>query len=213
MTAWKGVTLAGTSYRFATGAGPSIPLHARELLEEWNAACPSLQWQTHEVSQHQSGRLPLRAGFQSGRPTALLDHNAVIQHDRQGLSGLFSVIGTKFTTARRLAETVVDMLLPVLGKGPTRSLTSHVPLVSDSPAQVSMAARVRSAIQDEMALSLEDVVIRRLGLGLTSCPPMDVLGQIADAAAEELGWTERQSDDEIRQLLGRFFPGGITRAA
>jgi len=57
------------------------------------------------------------------------------------------------------------------------------------------------------------VVIRRLGLGLTSCPPMDVLGQIADTAAEELGWTERQSDEEIRQLLGRFFPGGITRAA
>ena len=72
---------------------------------------------------------------------------------------------------------------------------------------------MRTAVRDEMALSLEDVVIRRLGLGLTACPPMDVLGQIADTAGEELGWSERQADDEIRQLLGRFFPSGITRAA
>ena len=122
-------------------------------------------------------------------------------------------IGTKFTTARRLAETVVDALLPVLGQRPIKSLTSEVPLVSEDRGELSLAARVRTAVRDEMALSLEDVVIRRLGLGLTACPPMDVLGQIADTAGEELGWSERQADDEIRQLLGRFFPSGITRAA
>ena len=64
-----------------------------------------------------------------------------------------------------------------------------------------------------MALSLEDVVIRRLGLGLTKCPPVDVLGRIADVAAVEWGWSSRETDEEIAGLLGRFLPGGATRAA
>jgi glycerol-3-phosphate dehydrogenase len=213
MTAWKGATLAGTSYRFATGDGPSLPVHARELLEEWNAACPSLGWQASDISHYHCGRLPLRAGFQSGRPTALLDHSAVVEHVRSGLAGFVSVVGTKFTTARRLAEAVVDTLLPVLGKAHVKSLTSASPLAPETATGASLDARVRRAIHDEMALSLEDVVIRRLGLGLTSCPPMEVLGQIADTVAEELGWTDRQTDGEVKQLLGRFYPGGITRAA
>lgn len=213
MTGWKGATLAGTSYRFATGDGPSLPLHAKEFLEEWNAACPSLGWQSSDVSHFHCGRLPLRAGFQSGRSTALLDHGAVVEHGRYGLAGLLSVVGTKFTTARRLAETVVDTLLPVLGKASIRSRTSEARLAPELPPGASMESRVRQAIRGEMAMSLEDVVIRRLGFGLTSCPPVEVLGQIADSAAEELGWTDRQTDDEVRQLLGRFLPGGITRAA
>ena len=213
MTGWKGSTLAGTSYRFATGNGPSLPVHARELLDEWNAACPSLGWRLSDVSHFHCGRLPLRAGFQPGRPTALLDHSAVIEHGRHGLSGLLSVVGTKFTTARRLAETVVDTVLHSLGHAPVPSRTSETSLPPDVPSGVSMDARVRQAVREEMALSLEDVVMRRLGFGLASCPPVEMLGRIADTVAEELGWTDRQTDDQVRQLLGRFLPAGITRAA
>jgi hypothetical protein len=64
-----------------------------------------------------------------------------------------------------------------------------------------------------MALSLEDLVGRRLGLGMTTCPPVEQLGQVADAAAREWGWPVRQTDEELHQLLGRFLPGGMTRAA
>jgi glycerol-3-phosphate dehydrogenase len=155
----------------------------------------------------------LRAGFQSGRSTALLDHSAVVEHGRSGLSGLISVVGTKFTTARRLAETVVDTILSALGRGHVKSLTSVSPLAPEMTPGASQESRVRRAIQDEMAVSLEDVVVRRLGLGLTSCPPMEVLGPIADIVAEELGWSDRETDDQVKQLLGKLYPGGVTRAA
>jgi glycerol-3-phosphate dehydrogenase len=213
MTAWKGMTLAGTSYRFAAGRGPSPSQHAKDLLREWNEACPTLGWQVSEVSHHHCGRLPLRAGVQRGRSTALLDQSTLLDHGRHGLSGLLSVVGTKFTTARRLAEQVVDSLLPMVDKAHVASATADTPLVPEKPVVTGMAERAREAVREEMALSLEDVVVRRMGLGLTSCPSVEVLGQIADATAEELGWTERQTDDEIKQLLGRFFPGGVTRAA
>lgn len=213
MTAWKGATLAGTSYRPATGTGPSVPVQVRELVEEWNAACPSLAWNASEVSHHHCGRIPLRDGLQAGRPTALLDHGQVIEHGKHGLDGLLSVIGTKFTTARRLAEEAVDAALRSLGQAHRPSVTSEAPLVQEPSQTANLASRVRYAIREEMALSLEDVVVRRLGLGLTRCPPVEVIGQIADTAAAEWGWSIRRTDEEITRLLCRFLPGGATRAA
>lgn len=213
MTAWKGATLAGTSYRFANGSGPSLPAQVRELIEEWNAACPSLEWKASDVCHYHCGRLPLRDGFQSGRPTALLDHSAVVEHGSEGLAGLLSVIGTKFTTARRVAETVVDTAIATLGKPKVPCLTSEVPLSGETFSSTDLAGKVRYSIREEMALSLEDVVIRRLGLGLTACPPVGMLGEIAGTMALELGWNDRQTDDEIEQLLGHFVSGGVTRAA
>ena len=38
------------------------------------------------------------------------------------------MVGTKFTTARRTAETVVDSVCKSLGKAAERCLTSEVPL-------------------------------------------------------------------------------------
>jgi glycerol-3-phosphate dehydrogenase len=213
MTGWKGATLAGTSYHFATGSGPSVPAQVSELVEEWNSACPALQWKLAEVSHHHCGRLPLRHGLQPGRPTALLDHGAIVEHGRDGLTGLLSVVGTKFTTARQLAQQVVDTVLRTLGKPAEHCRTSEIPLTNEATSSADLAGKVRHAIRNEMALSLEDVVVRRLGFGLTTCPPVPLLGQVADVAAAELGWTPRQTDDAIKQLLGRFLPGGVTRAA
>ena len=213
MTGWKGSTLAGTSYRFSTEGGHSLPVQIRELIEEWNTACPALQWKVSEVTHHHCGRLPLRDGVQAGRPTALLERGFVFDHRRSGLDRLLSVIGTKFTTARQAAEKTVDAVFHSLGRTPKHCATGEVPLLAEVPGAKDPVTRTRYGIREEMALSLEDVVVRRLGLGLTKCPPVDVLGEIADAAALEWGWSPRQTDEEIAQLLGRILPGGATRAA
>ena len=68
MTAWKGVTLAGTSYRFAQDGSFPEPAQVKELVEEWNAACPALQWKVSDVSRYHCGKLPLREGH--GQPVA-----------------------------------------------------------------------------------------------------------------------------------------------
>ena len=212
MTGWKGATLAGTSYCFSSANGPSLRSQATELVEEWNAACPSLQWKQSDVSHQHCGRLPLRDGFQPGRPTALLDQSVIVEHGRHGLAGLLSVVATKFTTARRTAESVVDSVMRSLGKPRERCLTSEVLLVNP-PQPGDLKTRVRISIREEMAVSLEDIVVRRLAFGLSNCPPVDVLGRIADLAAADLGWSSAQTDQELQLLLGRLHPGGVTRAA
>ena len=213
MTAWKGATLAGTSYRFAPNGSFLEPVQVRELVEEWNAACPALQWKVSDVSHYHCGKLPLRDGHEGGRTTALLDRSLVINHRKTGLDRLLSVVGTKFTTARRTAESAVDSVFEFLGRPQERCLTSEIPLMPDTTVSTDLVSGARRAIRDEMAQSLEDVVVRRLGLGLAKCPPVEVLGQVADVAAAEWGWTTRQTDEEIAGLLGRFLPGGATRAA
>jgi glycerol-3-phosphate dehydrogenase len=213
MTGWKGATLAGTSYRFPVGGGQSLSVQVRELIDEWNAASPVLQWSASEVTHQHCGRLPLRDVLQSSRTTGLLERGLVIEHKKAGLNHLISVVGTKFTTARQMAEKTVDSVFHSLGRTPLRCDTADVPLLGDPPAAKDAVSRTLHGIREEMALTLEDVVVRRLGLGLTKCPPVDTLGEIADAAAIEWGWSTRQTDEEIGQLLGRFLPGGATRAA
>ena len=210
MTGWKGVTLAGTSYRFATGA-PSLAIQAEELIEEWNAACPSMQLAVQEITQAHLGLLPLRDGVQPGRPTALLDQSAIVEH--QGMSGFLTLVSTKFSTARHLAEQAVDKAMVTLGRGRGASPARHVPLTLPGTDAPELDRRTRHAIREEMACTLEDLVLRRLGLGLTAIPPVSLLGRIADTAAEELGWTRREADDEIKRLLVAFFPASVTRAA
>ena len=145
MTAWKGATLAGTSYRFPTGGSHSLPAQVRELMEEWNAACPGLQWKTSDVSNHHCGRLPLREGHEAGRPTALLDRSLIIDHRKSGLARLLSVVGTKFTTARQVAEKTVDVVFESLGRTPERCMTSEVPLVADGAVPPDLVAGARAS--------------------------------------------------------------------
>jgi glycerol-3-phosphate dehydrogenase len=213
LTGWKGMTLAGTSYRYDGRDRSSVPVQVRELVEEWNDACPSLGWKVSEVSHHHCGRLPLREGFQPGRPTDLLGHGAVVDHAGQGQAGLVSIVGTKFTTARSMAELAVDSVFHSLGRAAVQCTTAAVPLSGDSPARADLSSAVRRAVEDEMASTLEDIVVRRLGLGLVRCPSVNQLAEVADAAAPLLGWNRRQVDEEIGQLLGRFHPSGVTRAA
>ncbi len=212
MAGWNGTTLAGTSYRFAAGNGPSLSRQVRELVEEWNEASPGLKLGLDEVSHPHCGRLPLRDGMEPGRPTALMDHGTVVEHGRQGLRGLVTVIGTKFTTARHLAATTVSAVQRLLGLPVTDSPTDLVPLTIGAPPD-GLDGKIRYAIREEMAQTLEDIVMRRLESAPTRCPPVSQLGRVADIAGAELGWTEHQTNEEIHQVLGRFLPGGVTRAA
>jgi glycerol-3-phosphate dehydrogenase len=52
----------------------------------------------------------------------------------------------------------------------------------------ALTLEVQHAIRSEMALTLDDIVLRRLGLGQRGHPGADVLAGVAQVAARELGW-------------------------
>ncbi len=66
------------------------------------------------------------------------------------------------------------------------------------------AAAVVSAIHDEAAVTLEDIVFRRTDLGTAGHPGADALQQCARIAGETFGWNDARVRDELAQVEQRF---------
>ena len=73
-----------------------------------------------------------------------------------------------------------------------------------------IGAQILFAMREEMALTLEDVVMRRTGIGQLGPPPPDVLDFAAAAMANELAWSEARKAAEIASLAPLFRTGGGT---
>jgi glycerol-3-phosphate dehydrogenase len=67
-----------------------------------------------------------------------------------------------------------------------------------------IGAQVLFAIREEMALTLEDVVMRRTGIGQLGAPDEQTLAFTASLMAGELGWSEARKETEIASLAPNF---------
>ena len=65
-------------------------------------------------------------------------------------------------------------------------------------------AQVLEAVRHEMAMTLEDVVIRRTGLGAAGHPGEEVVRRCAQLIQTELGWSEERVEDEVTTVR-RFY--------
>lgn len=94
---------------------------------------------------------------------------------------------------RHLAH-MLGARLPLALKG--ARLTDLIPLNAsgDTPAQIDFALR------EEMAITLEDVVMRRTGIGQFGKPSAHVLEKVANQAAAHLGWNNHRKAAEIASL-------------
>ena len=136
---WEGRTLVGTSYEPAE-APPSDPL---AFLDEAAPRLPlggdrpgrTRPWSTRASS-------PAAAAPRAWRPgRGLHDHEA-----EDGLPGLVSLQGVKYTTARAVAERAVDLALRRLGRSAPRlphrrSPRSRGPGRSRAPSRSARATR------------------------------------------------------------------------
>jgi glycerol-3-phosphate dehydrogenase len=73
------------------------------------------------------------------------------------------------------------------------------------PATDYFVSEVRHAVRAELAVTLADVVMRRLDLGSAECPTTAALTLCADIMAEELGWDQARHEREIVRVL-RSYP-------
>jgi glycerol-3-phosphate dehydrogenase len=86
--------------------------------------------------------------------------------------------------------------------------TPHSPLAtrhSSLAASFVLQAQVRYAIEVEMAQTLSDVVFRRTELGSAGRPDEACVRLCLQTMAAELGWDERRSEREWREVYdGRY---------
>lgn len=215
LTPWHGATLAGTSYVPLSAHRPDLPLAIQlsRMIDELNAACPALRWSVSDMINWHAGRLPLRAGFQSGSQGRLIDRGAVVNHAATGHRGLLSIVGAKFTTARLLAEQAVDMAMREMGQRERPCRTAETSLDPEFERPRDLAGGTQWAIREEMAQSVDDIVTRRLGLTQGRYPNPAEIAQVAEVAGACLGWTASRIAREVNQVLGRFASPLRTQAA
>jgi glycerol-3-phosphate dehydrogenase len=194
---WEGRTLVGTSYEPASDA-PSDPL---DFFAEVQRAFPWAGLERGDIALVHEGLVP--AEGESSRPST---RSRLIDHETEdGLPGLLSLQGAKYTTARAEAERAVDFLVRKLGRPAQRCRTAAAPLKHARLLEGPLAERAKLAMRDEMALTLADAVLRRLDLGTGGRAAAADLEVVSAVARAELGWDAARERRE-KETLAAVYP-------
>ena len=263
VTPWRQRTVIGSSHQWTDDGPDALTVTGQEivgLLEHFNRAYPGAGVGPQEVCFVHVGLMPHEDGNVTGDPAQLARHYRLIDHERAGgPTGLMTVIGVKYTTARDVAEKAIRLVLRKLGRSSAgdasplpggemdrfniwrsrllasrphgldqdvlEQLTSNYGtdcrnvlryIESDASLKVRVAsdssvirAQVIHAVREEMAQTLEDVVLRRTELGTAGHPGNTALDACAELMARELHWDRArmaQELDTVRETFRRLCP-------
>ncbi len=249
---WRDKTLIGVWHTLF----PEFPdgAHVRpDEIETWiaelNSVYPALQLSPSEVSFAHCGLVPFgetatATELSFGKESRLIDHRSA-----HGVSGLVSLVGIRFTTARADAARALELLLRQHPRAPRRANTARLPLAGGEiedfaafeaqalrakpegmdaasmsallrnhgtryaqvlrshnqheavgaciPDTTTLFAEIRHAIEHEMAVKLEDVVMRRTELAAGSHPGRRALEAAAMDMAQHLRWSDSRMREEL----------------
>lgn len=180
--------------------------------------------------------------YEASRASELVDHAD------EGVEGIVTAIGAKYTTARALAAKTIDRAARTLGASASVSHTGEVPLdacgigiLRDAIERARAAwpdfseatithlvrfygtacdevvaltreepglaealdtdgeilAQAVFAVRNEAAVNLQDVLLRRTGLGTLGDPGGGMFERVAQVVARELGWSDERCADEL----------------
>ncbi len=184
---------AGTYYTAWQGPidAPAVPPAAvSDLLGDLNEAIPSIGFRIDEVAQILPGFLPVK------RDKSLLfsDREVILDHGSQGgPEGLISISGVKFTTARKVAEKTIRMVIAKLRRPWRERFPDRVP--SPSPPDADQISRLMATDLDkarkliseianqEAVIYPEDLMLRRTEWGIRPAQST----AIRDLVTHELG--------------------------
>jgi glycerol-3-phosphate dehydrogenase len=145
---WRERSLVGTGH-YPYGGDPARfePPEAdvARFLDEVNSAWPQPSFRIEDIVLVHAGLLPAEAGGSSAG-VRLVKHARVVDHSADGLPGFVSAVSVKFTTARSLAERVVDHVFTLLTRRPPPCRTAVTPLPGAptcSPDELAATARRR----------------------------------------------------------------------
>jgi glycerol-3-phosphate dehydrogenase len=106
------------------------------FMGELNQAFPALDLTMDDVTLVHRGVVPAAV---KGDKIGLEGHEQIRDHETQGFDGLLTVAGTKFTTARGVAERVVDTVMSKLQQKPVPCRTATTPLPGGSLRDIGLA--------------------------------------------------------------------------
>jgi len=216
ITPWKGKSLIGTEHLPSDLEPDNFKVTFEELssfLDDINNSYPGAALKTYDVEYIYGGFIPSYSG-RSGRDETGIK-NYVYNHEKeQGVSGLLSVSGNKYTQARIVAKETIDLIIKKIGKSFRPSITESTPLNSgkldklkhDINQKTDEDSLIRSqivyAIKEEMAQKLTDVIFGRIDFNFDEIKSN--LKQYSRIMAKELNWDDMKIKKEEDEVLSRF---------
>ncbi len=192
---WKGRLLIGTGHVQLKPGEHRAPTENEiaVMIHELNEAVPGLELTRQELQRVYHGVMPGTGGTQlAGRPI-LINHSA-----ESGPSGLFSLSGVKFTTARHVAERTLKTLFPNHKVQPYNDNFSPADVHGKRGLGLNLGDMDswRLLMTEESVVNLADLVIRRSDA--TDWP----LPSPADLAslASQFGLTDVMQEEELKEL-------------
>jgi glycerol-3-phosphate dehydrogenase len=128
---WRGRSLIGTEYIPFDGDPDRCQATEEEVagfLQEVRQTCPAANWEIGDVHFVHSGLVPIVDIHEQTGSVQLTKHYQIHDHRHLGIKGLVSLVGVKYTTARDVAEKVVDLVVQRSNGRSIRSKTAYTPL-------------------------------------------------------------------------------------
>jgi glycerol-3-phosphate dehydrogenase len=128
---WRGVAVFGTFHSSHTGSADDLTARESDaitFLGLVNRVFPDARVRLEDVTLVHRGLLPATGVGENGR-VHLTKASYIRDHRADGLGGLITVVGVRFTTARATAERTVDAVGRALGRSLDASRTAVTPLV------------------------------------------------------------------------------------
>ncbi|MGN6517417.1 MAG: glycerol-3-phosphate dehydrogenase/oxidase, partial [Rhizomicrobium sp.] len=253
---WRGHSLLGTTDTAFRSRPDDVGVTESDIddfLAFINANLPSARLARSQVEHWYAGLRPLvddGSGdtYDASRRAELVDHSK-----DDGLTGLFSAIGGKWTTSRDLAEKTVDTLVEKLGAKTMPCSTRTAPTPGGNISRFAafkaqmeaghdpvpnidhlarlygtrvrdvlaiagnrpdlreplsesgdIGAQILFATREEAAVTLEDAIMRRTGIGQLGDPGEARLARAAELMAAEMGWSDARKAQELADVRRNF---------
>ena len=253
---WRNCMLIGVWHRLFAERPDTAQVEEAEMaswMAEMNASYPALRLTRDDVLYANCGLVPFGDGRNAAGELSFGKESRYIDHREQGIDGLVTLIGIRYTTARGDSAKALDLLLRQMPRAPQRAPTERVPLaggdiadfsrlaatarrevaaevssttldgwlrnhgtgyqvlaqLAQAPAQAqrlggtdTVMAELTHAVQQEMAVHLQDVILRRTDMGSGAHPGQPAIEQAALGMQSLLGWSEERRRIEMTDTEG-----------
>jgi glycerol-3-phosphate dehydrogenase len=164
---WREYTLIGVWHRLFPGRPDSAQIEEAELaqwIEEMNSAYPALELTRDDVIYANCGLVPFGEGEAQAGELSFGKESRFIDHRAQGIDGLVTVIGIRYTTARGDAAIALDLLLEQGPRARPRADTDQAPLAGGAIDDfVALEGSARRAVPDAVSTATLGAWLRNYG--------------------------------------------------
>ena len=155
---WHNGSLIGTEHLRYDGEPDNLEVTAEEIqrfIGRINQAYPAAGLKQEDISKVYAGLVP--ADPDTGGEVQPTKRYRIHDHrEEDGVDGLISMLGVKFTESRHVAERVINLVFRKLGKSPTKSTTAVTPLHGGQMADFE-AYLHQEILRQAMGLSAENI--------------------------------------------------------